>query len=125
VVNITQAQLVARADAGQFTLTVTNGTSTVAGSDPLQQQYPTGTRYQARTLVAWSFRYRTRKIVSPGFVVPTGLSATAVQAALNAAWYAMDTVDFKMGTYSVPYNGLLGQPNAPQFVPGGPTTPGS
>lgn len=123
--NITLAQLQARADGAQFTLTVTNGTSQVLGSDPLQSQFATTSKHAARTLIAWSFRYRTRKVTSLGFVVPTGVSSWAQQLALNAAWTAMDSIDLRMGTYGVPYNGLTGQPNAPQYVPGGPTTPDS
>jgi hypothetical protein len=125
VANVTQAQLVARADGSQFTFSVVNNTSQVSGLDPLQAQFPTSSRYAARTLIGWAFRYRTRKVVSLGLVVPTGWSSAAQQLALNAAWGAMDSIDMRMGTLGVPYQGLTGQPSAPQFVPGGGTTPDS
>jgi hypothetical protein len=122
VADITQAQLVTRADGGNFTFTVVAATSQVAGADPLQQQFPTGTQYQQRTSISWTFRYRTRLVKSLGLVVPSGLSALAQQLSLNEAWSAMDSIDARMGTLGVPWNGLTGQPNQPQWNPAGPNT---
>jgi hypothetical protein len=115
--NVTLDQLVERSDGASFVLTVQAAGNQVAGQDPLQLQFPTSFRDQARTLVQWSFRYRTRNLKSLGLVVPTPLSANAQQLAMNAAWFAMDSIDSQMGTGSVPYNGLTGQPNQPRGVP--------
>jgi hypothetical protein len=111
--DVTLEQLVQRSDGASFSLAVGPAGNQVAGQDPLQRQFPTSTRDQQRTLVQWSFRYRTRNVKSLGLVVPTPLSSNAQQLAMNAAWFAMDSIDSQMGTGSVPYNGLVGQPNQP------------
>lgn len=115
--DVTLSQLVQRSDGASFVLTVQPAGNQVAGQDPLQSQFPTSFRDRQRTFLQWSFRYRTRNLKSLGLVVPTPLAANATQLVLNAAWFAMDSTDAQMGTASVPYNGLIGQPNQPQ---GGP-----
>jgi len=110
-------------------MVVADAGSQVAGSDPLQQQFPPRPG-ERRVLITWTARYRTRKlgtgsqfVPGPGLVVPAALSSLAQQLVLDSAWLAFDVTDMKTGTLSLGPDALVGQPNAPRFVPGGGTTP--
>jgi hypothetical protein len=122
---ITQADLVARADGGQFVLTqavntsMTTGPQFPGGTHPLQRLVPHGSAN--RTAITWSAVYRQWQLRGNTLVVDTAVAASFLQLVLNEASSQMDCVDLRLNLVNVPPNATRASSptvGMPQFIPG-------
>jgi len=124
-VSATVASLATRADGGQFQVLVTPGTNLRSGGEPLQKTHPLQ-RFvphdsEARTAIAWSAVYRTRRLPGDVLVVDTVVAAQYLQLVLDHVETLFDALDLDMNLVGVPANGVLGptgQPNPGSGKPG-------
>jgi hypothetical protein len=123
--SVTLAELQARADGGQFTLTQTANTPLVAGSEPIQKTHPLQRLVPhgspSRTAIAWSAVYRSWILKGDVLVVDSAVASSFLHLVLDHAWTVFDSVDLRLNLYGVPPNATRASPPAvgqTQTLPG-------